>query len=84
MSVCGHTTRIIVNIDTIGYPPTDSDTSMTVIELNRFGTQIQIFDRTTDSVASFDTIVAPAANQGTIIDLMASNLNSASTLKFSL
>ena len=73
VDVFGDTTRMSFDIDTIGYPPTDLDTSMTVIELNRFGTQIQIFDRTTDSVASFDTIVAPAANQGTIIDLMASN-----------
>jgi hypothetical protein len=73
VDVFGDTTRMSFNIDTIGYPPTDLDTSMTVIELNRFGTQIQIFDRTTDSIASFDTIVAPAANQGTIIDLMASN-----------
>jgi hypothetical protein len=46
---------------------------MTVIELNRFGTRIQIYDRTTDSSASYDTIVAPAEGQGTIIDLMASN-----------
>ena len=61
------------NIDTIGYPPRSLDTSMTVIELNRFGTRIQIFDRTTDSTASYDTIVAPAEGQGTIIDLMASN-----------
>jgi len=73
VDVFGDTTRMSFDIDTIGYPPTDLDTSMTVIELNRFGTQIQIFDRTTDSIASFDTIVAPAANQGTIIDLMASN-----------
>tara|TARA_B110000116_G_C16772169_1_gene553896 strand:- start:35 stop:1939 length:1905 start_codon:yes stop_codon:yes gene_type:complete len=73
VDVYGDTTRMSFNIDTIGYPPTDLDTSMTVIELNRFGTQIQIFDRTTDSIASYDTIVPPAENQGTIIDLMASN-----------
>ena len=44
--------------------PTSLDTSMTVIELNRFGTRIQIFDRTADSTASYDTIVAPAEGHG--------------------
>ena len=73
VDVFGDTTRMTFNIDTIGYPPTSLDTSMTVIELNRFGTRIQIFDRTTDSTASYDTVVAPAEGQGTIIDLMASN-----------
>jgi hypothetical protein len=73
VDVFGDTTRMSFNIDTIGYPPTDLDTSMTVIELNRFGTRIQIFSTTTDSIASYDTIVAPSEGQGTIIDLMASN-----------
>ena len=73
VDVFGDTTRMTFNIDTIGYPPTSLDTSMTVIELNRFGTRIQIFDRTTDSTASYDIIVPPAEGQGTIIDLMASN-----------
>ena len=73
IDVFGDTTNMSFNIDTIGYPPTDLDTSMTVIELNRFGTRIQIFDRTTDSTASYDTIVPPGEGQGTIIDLMASN-----------
>ena len=73
VDVFGDTTKMSFNIDTIGYPPTDLDTSMTVIELNRLGTRIQIYDRTTDSIASYDTIVAPAEGQGTIIDLMASN-----------
>ena len=73
VDVFGDSTKMSFNIDTIGYPPTSLDTSMTVIELNRFGTRIQIYDRTTDSSASYDTIVAPAEGQGTIIDLMASN-----------
>ena len=73
VDVFGDTTRMSFAIDTIGYPPTDLDTSMTVIELNRFGTRIQIYDRTTDSIATYDTLVAPAEGQGTIIDLMASN-----------
>ena len=73
VDVFGDTTKMNFAIDTIGYPPTDLDTSMTVIELNRYGTQIQIYDRTTDSIPSYDTIVAPAEGQGTIIDLMASN-----------
>jgi len=73
VDVFGDTTRMNFAIDTIGYPPTNLDTSMTVIELNRFGTHIQIYDRTTDSIASYDTIMAPAEGQGTIIDLMASN-----------
>ena len=69
----GDTTIMSFNIDTIGYPPTELDTSMTVIELNRFGTRIQIYDMTTDSFASYDTTFAPLEGQGTIIDLMASN-----------
>ena len=73
VDVFGDTTLMTFNIDTIGYPPTSLDTSMTVIELNRFGTRIQIFDKTTDSTASYDTIIAPLDGQGTIIDLMASN-----------
>ena len=73
VDVFGDTTRMTFAIDTIGYPPTDLDTSMTVIELNRYGTHIQIFDRTTDSLPSYDTIMAPGEGQGTIIDLMASN-----------
>jgi len=73
VDVFGDTTRMNFAIDTIGYPPTSLDTSMTVIELNRWGTQIQIYDRTTDSIATYDTIMAPAEGQGTIIDLMASN-----------
>ena len=50
VDVFGDTTKMSFNIDTIGYPPTDLDTSMTVIELNRLGTRIQIYDRTTDSI----------------------------------
>jgi len=73
VDVFGDTTRMSFAIDTIGYPPTDGDTSMTVIELNRYGTRIQIFDRVSDSSATYDTIVAPPEGQGTIIDLMASN-----------
>jgi hypothetical protein len=73
VDVFGDTTRMSFAIDTIGYPPTDADTSMTVIELNRDGTRIQIFDRVSDSSATYDTIVAPPEGQGTIIDLMASN-----------
>ena len=73
VDVYGDTTKMSFDIDTIGYPPTDADTSMTVIELNRFGTRIQIFSTTSDSIASYDTIVPPAEGQGTIIDLMASN-----------
>ncbi len=73
VDVFGDTTRMSFAIDTIGYPPTSLDTSMTVIELNRWGTRIQIYDRTTDSIATYDTLVAPAEGQGTIIDLMASN-----------
>ena len=73
VDVFGDTTRMNFAIDTIGYPPTSLDTSMTVIELNRWGTRIQIYDRTTDSIATYDTLVAPAEGQGTIIDLMASN-----------
>ncbi|MBE77334.1 MAG: hypothetical protein CMG41_06330 [Candidatus Marinimicrobia bacterium] len=73
VDVFGDTTRMNFAIDTIGYPPTDLDTSMTVIELNRYGTHIQIYDRTTDSIPSYDTIMAPAEGQWTIIDLMASN-----------
>ena len=73
VDVFGDTTKMSFAIDTIGYPPTSLDTSMTVIELNRYGTHIQIYDRTTDSVASYDTLMAPAEGQGTIIDLMASN-----------
>jgi len=73
VDVFGDTTRMSFAIDTIGYPPTSLDTSMTVIELNRWGTRIQIYDRTTDSIATYDTLVAPGEGQGTIIDLMASN-----------
>ena len=73
VDVFGDTTRMNFSIDTIGYPPTDLDTSMTVIELNRYGTHIQIYDRTTDSIASYDTLMVPPEGQGTIIDLMASN-----------
>ena len=73
VDVFGDTTRMNFAIDTIGYPLTSLDTSMTVIELNRWGTRIQIYDRTTDSIATYDTLVAPEEGQGTIIDLMASN-----------
>lgn len=73
VDVFGDTTKMNFAIDTIGYPPTSLDTSMTIIELNRYGTHIQIYDRTTDSVASYDTLMAPGEGQGTIIDLMASN-----------
>ena len=37
VDVFGDTTRMNFAIDTIGYPPTDLDTSMTVIELNEIG-----------------------------------------------
>ncbi len=73
VDVFSDTTRMNFAIDTIGYPPTSLDTSMTIIELNRYGTHIQIYDRTTDSVPSYDTLIAPGEGQGTIIDLMASN-----------
>ena len=50
VDVFGDTTLMTFNIDTIGYPPTTLDTSMTVIELSRLGTRIQIFDKTTDKL----------------------------------
>ena len=68
-------TRLIVDIDTVGYPASDSpgDTSRTIIELNRFGTQITIYESLSDSLPSYDTLKVPCDECGTIIDVMAAN-----------
>ena len=73
VDMLGDTTRMLFSIDTIGFPPTSADTATTIIELNRFGTRIKIYETTFDTNAVYDTIVPPPEGQGTIIDLMASN-----------
>ncbi|GIT40617.1 MAG: hypothetical protein Ct9H300mP9_4670 [Candidatus Neomarinimicrobiota bacterium] len=52
IDVFNDTTRLIVDIDTVGYPASDSpgDTSRTIIELNRLGTQITIYESLSDSL----------------------------------
>ncbi|SVB76605.1 uncharacterized protein METZ01_LOCUS229459, partial [marine metagenome] len=75
IDVFNDTTRLIVDIDTVGYPASDSpgDTSRTIIELNRFGTQITIYESISDSLPSYDTLKVPCDGCGTIIDVMAAN-----------
>ena len=75
IDVFNETTRLVVEVDTVGYPSLDSpgDTSKTIIELNRFGTQITIYESTSDSLPSYDSLTVPCDGCGTIIDVMAAN-----------
>ena len=77
IDVFGESTKLIIAVDTVGYPPTDSnlatDTSTTIIELNRFGTRITIYNNGLENPPDYDSLTTPKPGEGTIIDVMASN-----------
>ena len=77
IDVFGESTKLIIAIDTVGYPPIGSDlatdTSTTIIELNRFGTRITIYNNGLDNPPDYDSLKTPSPGEGTIIDVMAAN-----------
>ena len=74
-SLIGDTTRLLVEVDTIGFPLTDADTdtSMTVISLSKLGTTIDIYESVDDSLPVFTKLTAPCDSCVSIIGLLASN-----------
>ena len=72
----GELTYLPVTIPKIGYPPFNSsatDTSMTVVTLNKLGTTIDIFKLVSDSLPDTSIFIPPCDTCATIIDLLASN-----------
>ena len=71
----GELTYVPVNIDTIGIPATDldTDTSTTIIALNKSGTTITIYASSEDTIPSYSKTQPPCDTCSTIIDLLASN-----------
>ena len=72
----GELTYLPVTIPKIGYPPFNSaetDTSMTVVTLNKLGTTIDIFQLVSDSLPDTSIFIPPCDTCATIIDLLASN-----------
>ena len=72
----GELTYLPVDIPKIGYPPfgsADTDTSMTIITLNKLGTTIDIFQLVSDSLPDTSIFIPPCDTCSTIIDLLASN-----------
>ena len=71
----GELTYVPVNVDTVGFPDSDSplDTSMTIIALNKLGTTISIYKSVNDSLPSYVKTETPCDTCSTIIDLLASN-----------
>ena len=71
----GELTYMPVVIDTIGFPLTsaDSDTSTTIIGLDKLGTTITIYESVNDSLPSYQNTVTPCDTCASIIDLLASN-----------
>ncbi|MEL1233538.1 MAG: hypothetical protein VW667_06485, partial [Candidatus Neomarinimicrobiota bacterium] len=71
----GELTYVPVNIDTIGIPATDldTDTSTTIIALDKLGTTITIYASSDDTIPSYSKTQPPCDTCSTIIDLLASN-----------
>jgi hypothetical protein len=69
----GDTTTLCVNVDSIGYPINDTDTAMTVIELNKYGTLTEIYNSKSDSAPSWSNQVLSNENCANIIELLSVN-----------
>ena len=72
----GELTYVPIEIDRVGFPINDVDTSVTIITLSKLGTGIQIWETVEDyedNEIPWETLKTPCDTCSTIIDLLASN-----------